>query len=212
MTNIDTNSFEGVKPHILTTKSVNSPVFKETGHDADDVAGGEAETFGHVLLLDYDNTTPEQLNDELDQLDGVSLVAESSPGSYHVWNLSVRTFEETALKMLGTKCDMGHCRPGYRRGYWRLRIGAKVRKVDDIYKKRPMLKAVVVNSSTHYQSEAHYRLAEGLWTGEMPDQRPSVPAAGEEIREHSVPWVGKSLTSSEYATYTEELKEALDHE
>lgn len=188
---------EAVKKHILTTRSVNSPVLPTTDTDISDVSEGRCDPIGHVMLVDYDVMQVEQLNSDLAELEGVTIVAESSEDSYHAWNLTVRSKEDTALRLLETRTDMGHVGPGYRRGYWRLRIGPKVRISDEIYKPRPSLRAVVVNEPVGRQSLAHWSLAKGLWPDRMPDERPDAE------------WIGSAFTSSEYATFTDELKGAL---
>lgn len=196
----ENSQWKAVKKHILSTRSVNSPVLESTDHNTADVEEGRVDPMGHVMLIDYDVVERETLNDDLAGIEGITVVAESSENSYHAWNLTVRSKDDTALRLLETETDVSHVGPGYRRGYWRLRIGPKVRTNEEIYKERPELRAVVVNEPVGRQSLAHWSLAKGLWPDRMPDERPDAE------------WVGSAFTSSEYATFTDELKGALYHE
>lgn len=88
----------------------------------------DGETVGHVLLMDYDDgVNPDRVFRENANLPGLTAVFESSPGSYHVHNYTIRTKDKTALAMLGRKVDPMHISVGYRRGRWTLRVSEKDR-------------------------------------------------------------------------------------
>lgn len=199
MTQSETEAEAMARKHVLTTNSINSPVFEREDVTMSDVHEGRIDPDGHVMLLDYDNTPAQSVAEDLAGLEGVSIIAESSPGNLHVWNLTIRSLPDTALKMIETHCDPGHIRPGKKRGYWRLRIGPKKRNREGDLEEvapRPNLRAIVGNYTEKPQSEAHYRVAKGLWPDRMPDSRTG-----------TFEWVGKAFTVSEYATMTEDLKQ-----
>lgn len=165
--------------HILTTNGIKSHVYDDDG-----------DQLGHVLFGDYDGGfSLSQLEEEVDGLPGVTLVFESSSESYHVWNLTVRTKEQTGLKMLEIHCDPSYKSPGFRRGYWRLRVGAKKRPNTNVYKEAPELISVVINTTDRPQSRSHWEFA----------------TAKHDIPEMPVPiqWVGEGIDTEAYDTLTE---------
>lgn len=104
--------------------------------DGDDVVG-------HTLLLDLDDVDQPDVRDAAQQASGVRAVFESSPGSYHLWILSVEDFEQAILSGLSWQiADCQHVKQSYRRGRYVLRILAKVREDGSIYKEAPTLRAV----------------------------------------------------------------------
>lgn len=58
------------------------------------VRGDDRELLGHVALLDLDGASLEAAIENARRLEGIVAVLESSPGSYHVWSLSIRPLEE----------------------------------------------------------------------------------------------------------------------
>lgn len=172
------------KTEILTTNSVNSWVKDREG-----------EVIGHVILCDYD-AMGSNFESDIDKLDGMTLVLESSENSYHLWNLKIRSLPVTALRMLELHGDASHIPPGFRRGFWRLRAGEKRRQSQGIYKDRPELKAVYWNETDEPHSKPHFRVARALFD-DLPASNP--------VQE----WVGESLSVSEYLTLTDELKDKL---
>jgi hypothetical protein len=120
---------------VVFTAGVSSVVL-----DGDDVEG-------HVLLLDCDDVDELTAIQAASSMDGVSAVFESSPGSFHIWHLSVRSFEQAILDGLSWRiADAQHVAQSRRRGYYVLRATAKVRQREDgpvtHYKDAPRLVAV----------------------------------------------------------------------
>lgn len=169
---------------ILTTNSVNSHVKDSDG-----------EVFGHVALFDYDMATVEDIREDFGDMEGITLLLESSENKYHVWNLSVRPVDETALTMLPTETDLKHVRSGYRRGFWRLRAGPKYRPSMDVYKGAPELVRMWANMTDRPQSLPHWRVADALHG--LPD------------RPVKMNWVGDACSTTEYRTLTDEMKEEM---
>lgn len=58
------------------------------------VHDGDRELVGHVLLLDYDDVPASVVADDAARLDGPVVVVRSSVGSWHVWALSLRSWQE----------------------------------------------------------------------------------------------------------------------
>jgi len=187
---------EGVMPvedmvdEICTTQSVNSPV----------IVGDVADTEGHIMLLDCDDKDGHMASEKADDLPGISLVLESSENSAHIWNLTVRSHKETALEMVMQRNELAHIRSGLKRGYWRLRMGPKVRQNGESYKSRPELVSVVVNETEERQSSPHWKLARSLY--DIPD----LP------QRKRFNWTGDEFSSEKYATLTDKAKEAWPNE
>lgn len=183
---------------ILTTKSVNSPVFGNSDIEPPEVYDperGDKEVFNldHVLLLDFDGKPFHAIKDRFENYPGITLCFESSEGSFHVWNLTVRPRLEVLESMVLLRDDPSHIRNGLQRAYWRLRIGPKVRESQDIYKERPGLKTIWINETDSPQSKAHWNLAKALW--DLPD----LPVGFD--------WIEGSIGIDGYYTITDMLKE-----
>lgn len=186
---------------LLTTRGITSEV------------STDSEVIGHALLVDYDGHCPyHRLLDDCKDLPGLTVVFESSPGSWHVWNTTVRTKEETALAMLARKCDPMHISVGYRRGRWTLRVGPKEdidqsNSSSEDYKDAPEPLTWWVNETTRPQSAAHVRLAgarlldHGCVDGPEPLAR---------VRARAPEMVGEHYRLEQYLTMTDELKREVD--
>lgn len=99
----------------------------------------------------------------LDDLPGVTVLLESSEGSRHVWNLTMRSLDETALKLLQFKSDPMRTMLGYtwRPPRWVTRVGPKVWDIESmpdgqVYKPAPEYVAMQVNATDRPQSAKHY--------------------------------------------------------
>lgn len=104
------------------------------------------ECVGHVLLLDCDDVDALTAYRAAESMNGVTAVLESSEGSYHVWNLTVRPFEEAILDGLSWRiADSEHVAQSRRRGRYVLRATSKVRDDGTRYKAPPKLLDVFVN-------------------------------------------------------------------
>lgn len=55
---------------------------------------------GHVVMLDYDGVDYELALAEAQEIDGPAVVVRSSPGSWHVWGLRVRSWDAVENRML----------------------------------------------------------------------------------------------------------------
>lgn len=166
---------------ILTTKSINSGVYD-----------GGGELVGHIMLLDWDNTGPEQAKSMIDGLPGVTALFQSSEGSMHAWNLSVDDLKTTACRMVLQRDDPNHIRNGLVGDRWRLRIAPKVRNGGKVYKEAPELVTVAVTETDIEQSRPHMDVLTALH---------GVPEPPNELN-----WVGDSVGSEAYATMTDRLK------
>lgn len=103
------------------------------------VLDGE-ECVGHTLLLDVDDVDRLSCTKAMAAMDGVSALFESSPGSFHIWQLSVREWEDAILDGLSWGiADAQHVQQSYRRGRYILRATAKVRDDTTHYKAAPQL-------------------------------------------------------------------------
>lgn len=187
----DTTPWEVRDTDILTTKGVTSKVFPEA-------EGEDVDPLGHVLLMDYDAGTASesQLEDETDR-PGFNILAESSPGSYHYWNLTVMPKEVLLREMCDLHGDANHIVIGWRRRRWTLRIAPK-KHMEDVdedaeYKSKPKLKAVWYNETDTPQSRGHYDLMRAVW---------DVPDISDK---YDINWRGHSAGFEEYVTVTDEL-------
>lgn len=181
-------TLQDVTDHVLTTKSVESRVYDGNG-DSD---------YGHICLYDWDETAEHVAIDRADELPGITILLRSSEGSYHAWNLSVADKKTTACRLLMHDDDETHNKQGLKRGYWRLRIGPKEYRDGEVYKERPELVTVVVNTDVtdaHKQSRPHLDAAKALY------DIPEPPNTG------AFTFVGDSHGVQTYATMTDELKD-----
>lgn len=189
--------------HILNTKGVTSEV-KEDG-----------EVVGHITLLDYDDSQGHdysRLMKDCKDMPGLTAVFESSPGSWHVWNTTVRSFDQTALTMLSCKCDPMHISVGYRRGRWTLRFGPKNRanasagreELPEEYKASPEPLQWWVNEPPNpilqQQSHGHINLICSLFGEEGIKDR---------LAERRTSPCGDHYRVEAYRTMTDKLKESI---
>ena len=188
---------------VVFTQGVQSTVLDQNGSRV-----------GHALLLDADDADPLDVLALPPHLPGVTAVFESSEGSYHLWNLSVRDLSETVLKMMDLSvCDDAHAGSSYRRGYSVLRFVAKVRDDGETYKERPSLEGIWVNEGEGLpQSRPH---AEALVS--LADEQGSESDA-ERLRDaldsETLRWVGdrERLLTDQYATVSDDVKDDLRSE
>lgn len=181
------------KDHILTTTGVNSEVI-----DGD-------EYIGHILLADYDEQGAFQtLREETANLPGISALFRSSANSHHVWNLTTRTKDETALLKLSLHDDEKHNGIGYRKNRWTLRVANKHRD-GERYKDAPEMMDVWVNATAEPQSRPHYELLRALAES---DHSQTDPARVEEAGE-GFEFVGTGMGVEAYLSITDEMKEEI---
>jgi hypothetical protein len=202
-----------VESEILETAGVTSPVWSAPRDEED------ATIVGHVLLADYDEDVSfpsdgrdlsriERVEEEARSLDGVSALFESSPGSYHVWSLSVDDLSGRVLDALALHGDPMHTAVSWRRSMFVLRCAPKTysESIDagdpETYKPAPRLLDVIESESEDPQSRPHMELLRSL--AEQQDRGDLVEDVGEDAHE----WVGTpdSVGVSRYMTVTDDLK------
>ena len=174
---------------ILTTTGVLSEVYNS-----------EDDVIGHITLADYDDTCGADYDlmlDDIKDLPGITVVLESSPQSYHVWNLSVRDKLKTAEQKMQLHDDAKHLCIGYRRGRWALRLAGKYEPNGDVYKSEPELDMVLVNPTDLKQSKPHFNLLKALAEKQDFEIGPDTD---------SLQFTGKSARTEQYMTLVDELK------
>jgi len=177
---------------IVTTTGINSSVL-----DGD-------ECVGHILLADYDEQGSfNKLRQETATLPGINALFRSSPGSFHVWNLSVRSKDETALLKLELHDDDKHNSIGYRKNRWTLRVAQKSIG-EDQYKEPPELIDVWSNPTDDYpQSRPHWAMLQAI--AERQDYG--------EIEKHADlvawDWAGDRHEVESYLSITDSMKEKI---
>lgn len=126
------------------------------------------DALGHTLLLDYDDGASYlDVQREARDLDGITALLESSPGGYHVWNLSVASLDERLIDALHTRTDPMHVQQSAKRGRFILRCSPKWR-VDDRarpierYKDAPEVLDCWVTPTERPQSRPHLQLLGAL--------------------------------------------------
>jgi len=166
------------------------------------VSDAEGEGLGHILMLDYDDI--QQVSPVISMLDhqpGVSVLLQSSKGSYHGYNLTVRPIEQQIYRAAQTESEAGHVRSSARRDYFVLRWTAKLREPDKTeYKPAPEVIWCSVSETDDPQSEAHLQ---ALAQRARETDSPEVAA---ELESYSGETVGSNLSVEHYQTLTDEMK------
>jgi len=175
------------------------------------VLDADGSEVGHVLLLDADGEDVLDCYSLAETLDGVTAILESSPGSYHLWHLSVRDFEEQVLDALSLRvADPAHVASSYRRGYSVLRLVGKVREDGSTYKDRPDLLDVVVSDSEVAQSRPHAEALLSLASEQDHEEAHTLlTSALDGAESESLSWIGSAedLFTDQYGTLTDSAKE-----
>ena len=180
---------DSIAAQILTTRGVNSKVLIK----------GDLQRFrtcGHIGLFDFDGISKKQVLDSCMDLEGISILWESSNTGYHVWNLTVRTLDEVALLGLKLGDDCKHVQHGYKMGKWVLRIAPKAHFNGNGYKQAPKLIHTWCNGSNNPQSKAHFNLFVAL-TGKTI------------LQVNKYGWMGLSAEIEDYMTITDTMKQGL---
>lgn len=174
---------------ILTTTGVNSQVLDKSDN-----------TVGHITLCDYDDTcgaTYDMMLEETINLEGITVILESSSQSYHVWNLTVRSKTQVLETKAGLHDDSKHLCIGYRRGSWTLRLSGKYEPNGDVYKSAPQIKRVICNSTDLPQSRPHINLVQAL--ADKQDKDIDIDKSRYNLQ-------GQSASTEQYMTVVDELK------
>lgn len=91
--------------------------------------GNDNVTLGHVLFLDFENTTLEDVLELLGDRFGTYFLFESSEGNYHVINPVIRSLVKTKELMTSIELqDKEHTDIGLSKGQWTLRATEKGHK------------------------------------------------------------------------------------
>jgi hypothetical protein len=169
------------------------------------VPDGDGDVLGHVLMLDYDDVRDIlAIIGDLEPMDGVSVVLESSSGSYHGYNLSVRPFADAIVDGARSESDLRHVRASARRGYYVLRITDKLRGDGEVYKDAPTPVWVGVSDSDRPQSEGHLRMLEdAAREDDRPDLADDLADAQERLQT-----IGDGTLVDHYLTVDDYLKSA----
>jgi len=184
------------------SESLTDGVLRSAGLSSGVIDDGENH-IGHVLMADYDgDCDPLTMRDETD-LPGLNVLLESSPGSYHYYNLSVRPLEEQLVQALRLHGDAEHVRQSARRGYFVLRWTGKVHEDGARYKEPPTVYDVwTVDGDDTPQSLPHIlALRERAVDDGESEAVGTLEGAVEEYET-----VGEQCILSQYMTMTDDLK------
>jgi len=138
----------------------------------------------HILMLDYDDyEVSDRIMDKVTVLEGVTALMESSDGSWHVVNFTVRDLDETALELLRLKSDPMRTMMGYtwRPPRWVSRLGPKTAPDGSEAKGSPTLKGLQYEPTDREQAQGHFNVFGAFidgWPSEGPEGvnwRPTTP-------------------------------------
>lgn len=168
-------------------------------HDSD------RETIGHVLMLDLDDVEdPAIAIEQAEDLDDLSIVLRSSPRSYHVVGLGVRSWDVATSQAVRSRADLDYVVEMMDKGRFIARSQPKIRReTGEIYKRSP--EPVFVSPGEGPISRPHTRrieqIANNVGREDVADRL--VDAA------RGVEQIGETLSISEYETVTDELREVV---
>lgn len=167
----------------------------------------DPEALGHTLMLDLDDvsalTAMQTLGRVADDLGGVTALLESSPGSWHLWNLGVRDLDTQVLRALRSPCEALHVQQSHKRGRFILRAAPKFRvdsegRPQAHYKAAPTVERVRVDPADLPQSRPHLDVLSELSTEPLADRLDLDPVAGLLI--------GSQVVRSDYLTLDDDTK------
>lgn len=173
-----------VKNEILTTQGVKSYVL-----DGDTIQG-------HVFLGDLDGISQELIMYEFGEMPGINILWRSSDKGYHIWNLTIRSLDETALIGLKSHTDCKHVSHGYKFKRWVLRITPKWTSERGAYKDEPSFIQSWYNKTSRFQSKAHYWLFKAMTHTTIKNTQ-------------NAKFKGSTLKIDEYMTITDEMKKQM---
>ena len=170
------------------------------------VLDGE-EVLGHILMIEWDDITDVfRPIRTAERLPGISVLLESSPGSYHLYNLSVRPIEEQLLDAMRKDGDVWQARWAARREYFVLRVVGKIRSESrEVYKPAPEPLKVFASESEFPQSAPHLDILLDLAEEQGVEEVATDLRALREDRD----LVGNGLRADHYQTVTDGAKEVL---
>lgn len=168
--------------------------------------GDDVEAIGHTMLLDLDDVDPVEAFDCYGRLaaeGGVTALLQSSPGSYHIWDLGVRDLDQQLLRALRTPSEALHTQQSAKRGRFILRAAPKWR-VDaegrpiEQYKDAPSVLQVRAEATDVPQSRPHLDVLSELHTAPIPEVVDVDPVADL--------LVGSQVVRSDYLTLDDDTK------
>lgn len=167
------------------------------------VFDSDQEEIGHVLMVEYDNTTRWQPRQDARDLPGLSVVLRSSPGSYHLWDLGVRSWDRQIELAEGTECCRTHLSEMIEQGRSVLRTQPKLYADDrSVYKSAPVPVYVYDSMDDSPISAPHAtRLAQLAERAGQTTERLLIDS-----RREYAPTAGETFSQSYYETMTDELR------
>ena len=90
------DKLSGGVAHEVKTAGVGSAVFDE-----------DESELGHIVMLDYDSIRFELVLKDAYAIPGPAVVLSSSPGSWHIWGLRVRSWDEALKQMQQSRASDG---------------------------------------------------------------------------------------------------------
>ena len=178
---------EQIESQILSTTGISSKVFEDNQFK------------GHILLLDYDHMSKDKILRNIAKLPGISILRPSSATGWHVWNLTIRSRDETGLLGLKMWSDAKHHAVSFQRSNWILRLGPKYDQDYDEYKPAPGNIEVFSNSTFEYQSRPHLDILKARFQYRF------------KRIEDMFCWKGDRTQLETYMTLTDEAKEDLNN-
>lgn len=179
----------------------------ETSGLCSHVRDQDGEELGHILMVDFDDIDDVMIPlSSATRQEGISIISRSSPGSYHHYNLSIRSFDAQIREGAAETGDLGHIRWAARRQYFVLRILGKRRiESGELYKEAPEIVAVVETASELPQSRRHLQLLRSI----IEDQGSSelLDRLDNAREEHEM--IGSELSVDHYKTISDEAKEMI---
>lgn len=97
----------------------------ETTGIESEVVDDDLEHVGHVLMLEYDDVDPAPVREDARDIDGPTVVVNSSPRSYHLYGLAVRSWDDVVVALEESNASREYVREMTRRGTATLRTGPK---------------------------------------------------------------------------------------
>ena len=171
--------------------------------------------YGHILMLDYDDHEAGAMEviGDLQRSDGVSVLLQSSPGSYHGYVLSLDGFNARCRHAAAKHGEMAHVRQSARRGYFVLRWTSKIHAAGpqegEIYKDAPSIMHVSLPDDLQREhSRPHLETLLEQAREDAPQQAKLLEQARDRLAEQDL-LVGESLPMDRYESATDRLKEAV---
>jgi hypothetical protein len=170
------------------------------------VYGDDRQLVGHVLMVEYDDVAREVAERDARFLPGVTVLLRSSARCWHVYDLGVRSWDRTVELARSTSCCPLYRDEQVDLGRFALRTFEKIRRTGDVYRDAPVPVAVVDGDGplSWPHAETLRQLAVEV------DQQVVADTLDDLVDER--PTVGRTLRTTDYETYTDELAAVLGGE